>query len=250
MSELDIKAALLERYEQIDQATLTERAFDYLTSTGQDISNLQAVYRPTVEFYDDNYGLVITDFSYGNVTKSMSDLAAHTQTYRNQSPDDPLEATFTYTETRQDSQSFKFTEGLKVGAKAQFKAKLPLVGEASTEVSAEVSFSAEQTVSTTSTTTWQFSEKITVKPNTAVQATGFIRIAKLNAPFRCNVQVISGQVLVWFTLKNGTYTETPIPVVDMMTDEERSFYLTGNLDGSEAAETYVNVVPVSISAAA
>jgi hypothetical protein len=57
-------------------------------------------------------------------------------------------------------------------------------------------------------------------------------------------------VLVWFTLKNGTYTETPIPVVDMMTDEERSFYLTGNLDGSEAAETYVNVVPVSISTAA
>jgi Clostridium epsilon toxin ETX/Bacillus mosquitocidal toxin MTX2 len=244
--ELDIKDALLKKYRQIDPSALTQRAFDYLSSINyRDIADLKSVDRSTVDFYDD-YDLLITDFRYGTIAKSFSDAVAHEQTYSNSSPDDPLEATFTYTYTRQDSQTFKFTEGLKVGAKAGFKAKLPLVGESSVEVSAEVSFSAEQTIATTSTTTWQFSEKITVKPETAVQAKGFIRVAKVDAPFTCNVRVAGGKVLVWFLLKSGSYTEIPMPVTDMMTDEERSFVLSGNLSGSEAADAYVKVRPVQV----
>jgi Clostridium epsilon toxin ETX/Bacillus mosquitocidal toxin MTX2 len=244
--ELDVKDALLKRYQQIDPSALTERAFDYLSSINyRDIASLKSVDRSTVEFYDD-YGLLITDFSYGSVSKSFNDMVAHEQTYSNSSPDDPLEATFTYAYTRQDSQALKFTEGLKIGTKAAVKAKLPLVGESSVEVSAEVSFSAEQTIATTSTTNWQFSEKITVKPETAVQARGFIRVAKLDAPFTCHVRVTDGKVLVWFLLKSGSYTELPIPITDMMTDEERSFVLSGNLSGSEAADAYVKVRPVEV----
>lgn len=246
---MDIKSSLITRYQQIDPAVLYERAIDYLSSQGENTSNLKSVDRSKVDFYDD-YALLITNFSYGNTTKSMGEVTAHEQTYINSSPDNPLEATFTYTESRQDAQTFKFTEGLKVGAKASFKAKLPFVGEATTEVSAEATFSAEQTVATTVTTTWQFAEKITVKPTTAVKATGFISIAKLNAPFTCNVQVTGGKVLVWFRITDGTWTETPIPVTAIMTDEDRSFILSGNFDGSEAAETYVKVVPAAIAASA
>ncbi len=251
MSELDIKNALLKNYQQVDPSALTLRALDYLSSINyRDLANIESVDRSTVEFYETDYDLLITDFHYGAVSKSFSDLVAHEQTYINSSPDDPLEATFTYTFSRQDSQTFKFTEGLKIGTKAAAKVKLPLVGETAIEVSAEVSFSAEQSVVTTSTTTWQFSEKITVKPDTAVQAEGFIRVAKLDAPFTCNVRVTGGNVLVWFLLKGGnSYTELPIPVTDMMTDAERSFALAGNLSGSEAAETYVKVVPAQVGVA-
>lgn len=248
MSELDVKAALLANYNQIDPAVLYQRAIDYLTSSGGNTDGLLSVDRSTVEFYDD-YGLFITDFSYGDGTKTMNDMAVHQQTYVNRSPDDPLEGTFTYTLTRQDSQTFKFTEGLKIGAKASFKAGLPVLAEGKVEVSGEISFSAEQTLATTTTTTWQFAEKVTVKPLTAVQATGFLRFAEMDMPFTCNVSVNSGKVLVWFQTTNG-YTETPIPVTDMMAIEERTFVLSGQFNGSEGDETYVQVDPLANAAAA
>jgi hypothetical protein len=117
-------------------------------------------------------------------------------------------------------------------------------------VSTEVSFTAEQSVATTTSSTWQFSETITVKPNTSVQAKGFIQVAKVSAPFTCNVRVTGGKVLVWFELNSGGYTELPIPVTALMTDEERSFVLAGRLDGSLASRAYVRVDPAPRTATA
>ncbi len=135
-NELDINAALLQKFQTIDQAVLTKRAIDYLTSVGatDKIARLAAIETGYSEFYQDHYGLLITDFSYGEVKQSLKSVIAHQETYANASPDDPLEATFSYEYSRQDGQSFKFTEGLKVGTKAGVKAKLPLVGEANVEV--------------------------------------------------------------------------------------------------------------------
>ncbi len=248
-SELDINSALHAKFETIDQATLVDRLTDYLTSVGRisDAAKLVAVETKETEFYQTIYGLLISDFAYADVTPIFTDLAADEQTYVNASPDDPLEATFAYEFSRQDGQSFKFAEGLKVGTKAGVKAKLPFVGEANVEVSAEVSFSAEQSFTTVDTTKWSFSEKITVKPRTAVKATGYIRIAKLDAPFHCNVKVLDGNALIQVKIKGDQlYTSWVVPIVNMMSDDERSFALSGTITGSEAAKIYVEVTPVNI----
>jgi hypothetical protein len=247
-NELDINTALFKKFQTIDQATLMQRAIDYLTSIGatQRVADLAAIETGLTEFYQDRYDLLITDFSYGEVKQSLKSLIAHQETYANASPDDPLEATFSYEYSRQDGQSFKFTEGLKVGAKAGVKAKLPLVGEANVEVSAEVSFSAEQSFSTTESSKWNFLQKVTVKPLTSVKVIGYIRIGKIDAPFNCNVKVLDGNVLVEVKLKGDKgYSSWVFPVAAMMSDAERSFVLSGNLSGSEASDIYVKVEPVT-----
>ncbi len=247
-TELDINTALFKKFQTIDQAILMQRAIDYLNSIGatQRIANLAAIETGSSEFYQDHYGLLITDFSYGQVKQTLNNVVAHQETYANASPDDPLEATFSYEYSRQDGQAFKFTEGLKVGTKAGVKAKLPLVGEANVEVSAEVSFSAEQSFSTTETSKWNFNQKVTVKPNTSVKVVGFIRIGKVNAPFNCNVKVLDGNVLVEVKLKGDQgYSSWVFPVVAMMSDDERSFVLAGTLSGSEASDIFVKVEPVN-----
>ncbi|HYP58501.1 MAG TPA: ETX/MTX2 family pore-forming toxin [Beijerinckia sp.] len=249
MADLDINQALSKEFQKISSAVLLERVVDYLTSIGRgkDAADVSFVDAKTTEFYQSNYDLLITDFTYGNVNTSMRDLVAHEEIYINSSPDDPLEATFSYEYSRQDGQSFKFTEGLKVGTKAGVKAKLPIVGEANVEVSAEVSFSAEQSFTTTETSRWNFSEKLTVKPSTSVKVTGLIRIAKLDAPFTCKVKVLDGNAFVELGLKgNKGYSQMVMPIKAIMSDEERSFVLSGNLNGSEAAETFVKVVPVNL----
>ncbi len=247
-NELDVNEALYKKFQTIDQATLMERAIDYLTSIGatQKIASLAAIETGSSEFYQDHYDLLISNFSYSEVKQSLKSVVAHQETYTNASPDDPLEATFSYDYSRQDGQSFKFTEGLKVGTKAGVKAKLPLVGEANVEVSAEVSFSAEQSFSTTETSRWSFLQKVTVKPNTSVKVIGYIRIGKVDAPFSCNVQVLDGNVLVEVKLKdNQGYSSWVFPIAAMMSDAERSFVLSGTLTGSEASDTYVKVEPVN-----
>lgn len=246
--ELDINGALHAKFQTIDQATLVERLIDYLTSVGrnQDVQRLAAVETKATEFYQTTYGLAISDFAYGNAAPILKDLIAHEETYVNSSPDDPLEATFAYEFSRQDGQNFKFAEGLKVGTKAGVKAKLPFVGEANVEVSAEVSFSAEQSFTTVQMSKWTFSTKVTVKPNTAVQVTGFIQIATLNTPFTCKVKVLDGNVLVEVKLKGDQgYTSWVVPIVYMMSDEERSFVLSGTLTGSEAARIFVKETPAN-----
>lgn len=247
-TELDINPALFKKFQTIDQTVLMQRAIDYLTSIGanQKIASLAAIEAGSSEFYQDQYALLVTDFNYGQVKQSLNSIIAHQETYANASPDDPLEATFSYEYSRQDGQSFKFTEGLKVGTKAGVKAKLPLVGEANVEVSAEVSFSAEQSFSTTETSKWSFNQKVTVKPNTSVKVIGFIRIGKVDAPFNCNVRVLDGNVLVEVKLKGDQgYSSWVFPIAAMMSDDERSFVLSGTLTGSEASDIYVKVDPVN-----
>ncbi|WP_026607982.1 ETX/MTX2 family pore-forming toxin [Methylocapsa acidiphila] len=247
--ELDINAALHAKFQTIDQAALVDRITDYLTSIGKirDAQLIAAVETQSTEFYQRSYGLLISDFAYGNATPTFKDLVAHEETYVNASPDDPLEATFAYEYSRQDGQSFKFTEGLKIGTKVGLKAKLPLIGESNVEINAEVSFSAEQSFTTTETSRWSFSEKVTVKPNTAVKVTGFIQIAKLDAPFTCHVKVLDGDILVEVKLKGDQgYTSWGVPIVAMMSDDERSLTLSGTLTGSEAAKIFIKETPASV----
>jgi hypothetical protein len=151
-----------------------------------------------------------------------------------------------YEYLHEDRQSFKFTKGLKVGAKAVFNAKLPLVCASYEKVSAEVSFSAEQTVTTAERSRWNFSETVTVRPNNDVKVTGFVRIAKLDAPFTCNVKVLDGDAFVELNLKTGTCWQLVMPLIAIMSDDERTFGLSGNLESSKAVGTYVKVVSTDL----
>ncbi len=79
-----------------------------------------------------------------------------------------------------------------------------------------------------------------------MKVVGFIRIGKVDAPFNCNVRVLDGNVLVEVKLKdNQGYSSWVFPIVAMMSDEERSFVLSGTLTGSEASDIYVKVEPVN-----
>ena len=91
------------------------------------------------------------------------------------------------------------------------------------------------------TKTWEIKTTVPVPPHSTTKVTGYIQNANIDADFTATVRATKGKVLTWFLLNDGTYTETPIPLVVLLTDDERTLPVGGRFDGVEGVNAYTKV---------
>lgn len=102
----------------------------------------------------------ITNFTYSELHDIPTPVIAYDATCRNESATASQDVEISYAKELSESYNFSFSEEIKLGAKASFKAGLPFIGEARTEIWGEISAGATQGWSKTETRTW--TGKITV----------------------------------------------------------------------------------------
>lgn len=244
MKEWDIAAVLAERIRQ-DMAGAWARVKAYYDEIGQSaeldgIAGLEGL----TQFYDDNYGITLRDFTYSTPEVVQRPIVASTRTYQN---DGNTEITdeFQFTKTMEESFTFRFTEGLKVGTKATASIGLPLVGESEVELSAEITFQADEEWSKTETKEWTLRTTVPVPPHSNVKVTGFITNAAIDATFSGVAKATRGLVLTWFRMEQGGYTEFPVPLVVLLPESQRTVPLSGSFRGVEGINAYTRVEDVA-----
>ncbi|HEX5155519.1 MAG TPA: ETX/MTX2 family pore-forming toxin [Parafilimonas sp.] len=245
MKELDIVAEMTSAYKN-DLPNAWERVKNYYQNlspeTLKGIKGLDP--QGNTDFYAPDYGIVISDFNYTSVNPSFTPNEVADQTLINNGTT-TVDETFSFKKASQDNFKFGFSEGLKVGTKASAKVKLPFVGEGTAEVSAEITFNANQEWSKSNAEEWTYTTRIPVPPNSKIRCTGFIKYSNINCPFTANVKATDGMVLTWFQLENGTYTEFPVPLTILLTEQQRTFQVSGKFDGGEGVSVYSQIDPIN-----
>jgi hypothetical protein len=251
MKEIDIVKSLNDEI-LADKAKSLAAIKLYLQAIGENELAQKAVNILGIEGDPCGYSLVISDFSYSNIDSIfMPDLVVE-RVFENHA-NVTLQDTFTYSKTQSETQGFSFTEGIKVGTKATAKVGLPLIGNTSVEVNAEVQFNATQNWSTTTQQTWQQSSAVTVPPNTSVKVTGFVKTAKLTANFTGKVRVVGGTVYLLMSAttdpqlqwKEEWYLEIPLNAV--LSDDQLAFPVAGSLRGAIGTTLIIKAEPTSAS---
>jgi len=244
MKELDILAEMASAYKK-DLNNAWGRVQQYYQEVSPETLNGIKGLDPDghTDFYYPDYGLVISDFAYSSVNPSFTPNEVADQTLANNGTT-TIDETFSFKKASQDSFKFGFSEGLKVGTKASAKVSLPFVGEGTAEISAELSFNANQEWTKTKAEEWTYSIRVPVPPKSTVQCTGFIKYSKITCPFTATVKATDGKVLTWFQLDNGTFTEFPVPLTVLLTPEQRTFRLSGQFDGGEGVSVFSKIDPI------
>lgn len=245
MNEWDVVTELALRIKQ-DTATAWARVQAYYQRNGQSaqLNHIDSLDGLT-EFYDSDYGITLQDFTYSTPSIVQTPVVVSTRTYQNDG-DTEIQEDFEFSKAMEESFTFGFTEGLKVGAKATAKVGLPLVGESEVELSAEVTFQADQQWTNTETKQWSLKTSVPVPAHSTVKITGFITNAKIDTMFSGVAKATKGNVLTWFKLKGeGGYTEFPIPLVVLLPEDQRVFPVSGSFQGVEGISAYTHVEKVT-----
>jgi hypothetical protein len=249
MNEIDVVKQLNDEI-LADKAKSLAAIQAYLKEIGENNLAQKAVNLIGIEGNPDGYQLVISDFSYSDLDRIfMPDLVVE-RVFENKA-NVTLQDTFTYSKVQTETQGFSFTEGLKVGTKASAKVGLPLIGNTSVEVNAEVQFNATQNWSTTTQQTWQQSSTVNVPPNTSVKVTGFVKTAKLTASFVGKVRVVGGTVYLLMSSttdpkeqwKQEWYLEIPLDAI--LTHDQLAFPVAGSLRGAIGTTLIISAEPIS-----
>ena len=151
MSTKDIVAIMKQNYEK-DLSNVWTRIQAYYASIGElaKLDGLTLDPAGSVEFYDTDYGIMLTNFTYEMNDPVYTPLIAFEQDFTNTtSVPDTMTPSFTRSEAA--TFSFGFNEGLKIGTKATVKVGIPLIAEGEAEVSGEISFGSSQQWTTTKT---------------------------------------------------------------------------------------------------
>lgn len=267
MPELDIRGQLLKTWMAIPFDERERRVKEYMTSNGITIPGYldehdgqfkKTMLNTVFLSEDDNdYQTTICNFQYSDPVTSETVEIAHEQEFEYDVTKDKehsgnVSTTFTYSANESRSLQYKFTEGLKLGAKAKFEAKAPFVGT-EIEVSAEVSFSADQTITNTTTETWTYSTQITVPSGTKALVEAVINVAHVEAAFTCTAQVDGGSLGIGFYIAEPVPGKMPYlqqfwcPVTELMQEQERSLTLSGSFGGGAGVsqDTRVRFEPLA-----
>jgi hypothetical protein len=251
MKEIDIVQTLNSEI-LADKAKSLAAIKTYLREIGEEERAKKAVNLIAIEGDPANYQLVISDFEYSNTDSIfMPDLVVE-RVFENKA-NVTLQDTFTYSKTQTETQGFSFTEGLKVGTKASAKVGLPLIGNTSVEVNAEVTFNATQNWSTTTQQTWQQSSSVTVPPHTSVKVKGFVKTAKLTSNFVGKVRVVGGSVYLLMSAttdpnlqwKEEWYLDIPLNAI--LAQEQLAFPVAGSFKGAIGTTLFIESDPLSAS---
>lgn len=248
MKEWDILSELGSRIKQ-DTAGAWARVQAYYQQIGQssELDNFDNLTGLTM-FYDSDYGITLQDFTYSTPEVVQTPMVVDTRTYQNDGDTQVLDE-FSFTKTVEESFTFSFTEGLTVGTTATAKVGLPLIGESEVELSAEVTFQAEQQWAKTETHEWSLKTTVPIPAHSTVKITGFITNAKIDATFSGIAKATKGKVLTWFALKgvDAGFTEIYIPLVVLLPEEQRVFPISGSFQGVEGISSYTHVEKVSLA---
>ena len=151
---------------------------------------------------------------------------------------------FSYSKTTTDTFTFSFTEGLKVGVSAKFKAGVPFAGTEWT-VSGEFSFTGTQSQTTTNTATWTNTVTINVPAHTKVRAVAFVTVGSPIYSFSSSAVVTAGKVNIpVYDSAIGSWYDAIIPLAVLLPmPADRSLTLSGILSANCGVRTYVDLDP-------
>lgn len=245
MAEWNLPSILAKRVDE-DREGVWKRIQAWYQAIGQDqkldrvASLVGALFQP-----DCDYGITLQNFTFGEINPLEKPIEASTRTYQNDGDTEILEE-FAFTKALEESFTFGFTEGLKVGTRATTKIKLPLIGESEIELNAEMSFDASEEWTRRETKEWSLKSTVPVPPRSTVKVTGFISNARLDTTFSGQAVATRGLIMTRFELKDGKgFTEIPIPLVVLLTAEQRSVPLSGRFRGVEGVSAWLHVENVS-----
>ena len=252
MSETDV-AARLNKAVMANPATILARIQDYLKSIDEPEKAAEAVNLLGLEGGAAGYTVVLSDFQYSEVNPMFSPTLVVERVFDNDSGAE-ITDTFTYNKTLQEAQTFSFTEGLKVGAKATAKFSLPLVGETSVEVNAEVSFGATQTFAVSTSQSWTQTSSVKVPPHTSVKVTGLVKLgSNKQRGFTGQAHVIGGTF--YFLLSRTAdparqwieewYLEVPMSAV--LDPSDMWFPVSGSWTGALGVAVMISAVPAAVA---
>jgi hypothetical protein len=193
--------------------------------------------------------LVISDFRFKDQQRTPSKSIIAENVFRNDSPGVTIQKQFNYSTTYTDTFSYGFTEGLTVGTKATIKAGIPFFVSGRVEVSAQISFGASQTVTTTKAEAFSNTLTITVNPNTQVRVvatlsqwsgvTGFTASAALDASRTPYAQVS-------WALRDGGASTGSIPL-DVLLPNHSDWIVpvSGTMNADMGFDAEVETTPIT-----
>lgn len=195
------------------------------------------------------FDIVIFDFNFKDEQRTPTKSIITESTFRNDSPGVTIQKQFSYSATYTDAFSYGFTEGLKIGTKAILKAGISFLVQGRLEVSAELSFGANQTVTATKTENFSNTITITVAPSTSVRvvanllqwkgATNFTASAALDAS-----QIPTAQVS--WSLKGGGAQTSLVPL-DVLLPNHSDWIVpvAGTMNADMGYDAEVETTPIT-----
>jgi len=244
--DIDVQAELIKRLKAHFDSTLRSKLqFDARTQiAGVDISHV-------------DYHLLSID--YDNLKSPVvSTKTLVTKEFRNPT-DAVIHSTFNETQQTTDSFTYSFTEGLKLGASMKFSAGVPLVGKAGVTLTAELTLTAGQQKTVSSTNSWSESNTFDIPARHAIKASIVLNEAQVSTPFTATV-LASGPVS--YTLNNGQGftgsleggvnwpTRPDLNKLPLLTSSaERTFAARGQFTGKIGIATHVDtedIAPVGV----
>ncbi len=147
---------------------------------------------------------------------------------------------FSYSKKVADTFTFSFTEGIKVGVSAKFKAGVPVANTEWT-VSGEISFSGTQTQTTSRETTWTNTTTINVPANTKVHVDAIVSVVTPVYDFSASAVVINSKVNIpAYDSAVKSWDDLIIPLEILLPSlDDRSIPLAGTLMAKAGLDTYI-----------
>jgi hypothetical protein len=222
-----------------------DRVKQYLASTGDpDAGRYTKLYTDGALVY--KYDLSVADWRFTETDKGGMVPELVDQKEIDNSSAATVSEQFTYSKTLTNTFTFSFTEGIKIGVSAKFKANVPFFGGGEWTVSGELSFSATQTDTETNTTTWSNTVTVNVPAHTKVRAIAFVNVGNPTYTFNATALISNGMVNIPAYDPNAkSWNDLFIPLdVLLPMPAERSIPLSGELSAQCGVRTYVEVDPI------
>jgi|LGVF01.1.fsa_nt_gb hypothetical protein len=146
--------------------------------------------------------------------------------YRNDSDEKDLQ-TWKTSRTKTNTFTYEFQEGLKLGTK--FKVSFPLFTSNSGEVSSELSFSAKQSTTTSTSSTWSVDTQINMPPRSKVTTTLWVSKGIFDTPFTATVEAIGSTHVTLYSSTHGfglMYLS-----LNFLSSDQRTFTARGRFTG-------------------
>lgn len=201
-----------------------------------------------VEVFSGDLDLVLSDFTFSKQEGTKGTEIIGTQTFLNNA-NATITDSFTYSSTKTESFTLKFSEGLKVGTKATVKTNLGFIVKGRAEINAEITFSSDQTWSSQVAETFADTITISVPAHSRLSATAILNIEKGVFNFK-GIATATSQIVdavMWFKGKDGGGSSWHVPLkVLLSADADRQVPVSGTVDGALAVSVTVSTDEITI----
>jgi hypothetical protein len=239
----DPEVEIQSRLNGKDKAAALRNLVAFLKSTGvpEPDSYVDARFDMPQQFE-----IELVDFRFDNNKAAYTPLVLDEKVIENTSEKSTLTEQFSYSKTTTDSLALSFTEGLKAGVSAKFKAGIPVANTEWT-ISGEISFSSTQSDTITSSHTWSHTVTVQVPPQSRVRVKAFVTTANVSMTFSAAALVESGYMFTTaHKVVNGQdrqWHDFPmVPIRSLLPDEQdRSLPLSGTYHGTFGISSYTTV---------